>query len=117
MEAKERKVTEGEEEKIEARSQPEHQAFSYFSKLKNFFERFTIISYWVNGFCLAFVIWQTFKCMTKYIEKPKATEISMKQSANVSFPVITVCGLFGKDKYGLDIGLNETYLQNVCGIR
>ena len=114
---KKKKVTEGEEEKIEARSQPEHQALSYFSKLKNFFERFTIISYWVNGFCLAFVIWQTIKCMTKYIEKPKGTEISMKQSANVSFPVITVCGLFGKDEYGDDMGLNETHLQNVCGIR
>ena len=109
---KKKKVMEGEEEKIEARSQPDHQASSYFSKLKNFFERLTILSYWVNGFCLAFVIWQTFNCMTKYIEKPKGTEMSMKQSANVSFPAITVCGLYTP---GGEI--NETYLQNVCGMR
>ena len=38
---KKKRVTEGEDEKIEARSQPEHQAFSYFSKLKNFFESFS----------------------------------------------------------------------------
>ena len=55
--------------------------------------------------------------MTKYIENPKGTEISMKKSANVSFPAITVCGLFGKAEDGLDIRFNETYLQNVCGIR
>ena len=106
-----------EEEKIEARSQPALQA-CYFIKLKNFFKRFLSISYWINGFCLAFVIWQTIKCMTKYIEKPKATEISLKQSANVSFPVINVCGSYGKnEEYGYNIIFNETYLQNVCGIR
>ena len=87
------------------------------NKLKNFFKTFISLSYWINGFCLGFVIWQTIKCMTKYIEKPKGTEISMKQSANLSFPAITVCGLFGKDKAGFDLIFNETYLQNVCGIR
>ena len=72
---------------------------------------------------MCYVIWQTIKCMTKYIEKPKGTEISMKETANLSFPAITVCGSFGKDMKlfgldgGLDTGLNETYLQNVCGIR
>ena len=73
----------------------------------------------MNGFCLGFVIWQTIKCMTKYIEKPKGTEISMKPSTNLSFPAISVCGTFGKDKHGkYDIawGVNYTYLQNVCGI-
>ena len=55
--------------------------------------------------------------MTKYIENPKGTEISMKKSANVSFPAITVCGSYGKDDEGDDMGFNETYLQNVCGIR
>ena len=114
---KKKRVTEEEDEKIEARSQPDLQVFSYFSKLKNFFERFLSFSNWINGFCLAFVIWQTIKCMTKYIENPKGTEISMKKSANVSFPAITVCGLFGKAEDGLDIRFNETYLQNVCGIR
>ena len=71
----------------------------------------------INGICLGFVIWQTIKCMIKFIEKPKGTEVSMKKSANLSFPAITVCGLFGKDVNGDDMGLNETYLQNVCGLR
>ena len=89
------------------------------NKLKNFFKIFISLSYWINGFCLGFVIWQTIKCMTKYIEKPKGTEISMKQSANLSFPAITVCGSFGtvEYEYGMDMILNGTYLQNVCGIR
>ena len=89
--------------------------------LKNFFRTFISLSYWINGFCLGFVIWQTIKCMTKYIEKPKGTEISMEESADLLFPAITVCGSFGKTVYGgnsgLGEGFNETYLQNVCGIR
>ena len=71
----------------------------------------------INGVCMGFVIWQTIKCMIKFIEKSKGTEVSMKKSANLSFPAITVCGLFGKDVNGDDMGLNETYLQNVCGLR
>ena len=67
------------------------------NKLKNFLRTFISLSYWMNGFCLGFVIWQTIKCMTKYIEKPKGTEISMKPSTNLSFPAISVCGKFGKD--------------------
>ena len=55
--------------------------------------------------------------MTKYILKPQGTTVSMKNSANLSFPAISVCGSFGKDGYGNDLGFNETYLQNVCGIR
>ena len=86
-------------------------------KLKKFFRSLTSLSFWINGFCLGFVIWQTIQCMTKYIEKPKGTEISMKQSASVPFPVITVCGSYGKDEDGLGMGFNKTYLENVCGIR
>ena len=63
---------------------------------------------------MGFVIWQTMKCMTKYIDKPKGTEISMKKSANMAFPAITVCGSFGKNEHG-KMGLNETYIKNVCG--
>ena len=89
-------------------------------KLKKFCRSLTSLSFWINGFCLVFVIWQTLKCMSKYIEKPKATEMSMKQSANLPFPAITVCGSFGKDEHGLDWGFNWgfnfTYLKNVCGI-
>ena len=76
----------------------------------------TLISNWINGVCLGFVIWQTIQCMTKYIQKPQGSTVSMKKSADLSFPTISVCGSFGKDS-GTEMGLNETYLQNVCGIR
>ena len=55
--------------------------------------------------------------MDKYIDKPQGTAISMKKSANLPFPGITICGSFGKDEEGDEMGLNETYLQNVCGLR
>ena len=86
--------------------------------MKNFFRTLISLSYWINGLCMGFVIWQTIKCITRYIEKPKGTEISMKESADLPFPAITVCGSFGKDeKHEMHMGLNETYLQNVCGLR
>ena len=87
------------------------------SKLKIFFRTFISLSNWINGACLAFVIWQTIQCMEKYIDKPQGTAISMKKSANLPFPDVTICGSFGKDEYGNEMGLNITYLQNVCGLR
>ena len=87
-------------------------------KLKKFFRSLTSLSFWINAFSLGFVVWQTIKCMTKYIEKPKGTEISMELSSDLpSFPAVTVCGSFGKDELGFDRGINFTYLQDVCGIR
>ena len=85
------------------------------NKFKKSFRK--LISYLITGSCLGLVIWQTIQCMTKYIQKSQGTTVSMKKSANLSFPAITVCGSFGKDSDGNDMGLNETYLQNVCGIR
>ena len=90
---------------------------SFQNKLKAFFKLFISFSYWINGACLAFVIWQTIQCMEKYIDKPQATKISMKKSADLSFPSVTICGLFGKNENGKETGLNETYLQDVCGLR
>ena len=88
------------------------------NKLKTFLRTFISLSYLFNGFCLGFVIWQTIKCLTKYIERPRGTAISMKKSTDLAFPAISVCGSFGRaSAYGLDLGFNETYLQNVCGIR
>ena len=78
------------------------------------FKKFLL--YGINVSCLGFVIWQINQCMTKYIQKPQGTAVSMKKSANLSFPTISVCGSFGKDS-GTEMGLNETYLENVCGIR
>ena len=86
------------------------------NKVKNFLRTFISLSHLFNGFCLGFVIWQTMKCMTKYIERPIGTAISIKKSTDLAFPAITVCGSFGKFDYGME-GFNETYLQNVCGIR
>ena len=86
-------------------------------KLKKFFRSSTSLYYCINGFCLGFAIWQTIQCMTKYIKKPKGTETSMELSSDLPFPAITICGSFGKDKYGYDLGFNSTYLKNVCGIR
>ena len=86
------------------------------NKLKNFLRTFISLSFLFNGFCLGFVIWQTMKCMTKYIERPIGTAISIKTSTDLAFPAITVCGSFGND-YGMPLGFNETYLQTVCGIR
>ena len=73
-------------------------------------------SFLIFGSCLGFAIWQTIQCMTKYIQKPQGSTVSMKKSADLSFPTISVCGSFGKDS-GKEMGLNETYLENVCGIR
>ena len=87
------------------------------SKMKTFLRTFISLFYWINGVCLAFVIWQTIQCMAKYIEKPRGTAINLKKAANLSFPDVTICGSFGKDKYGREMGLNESYLQSVCGLR
>ena len=81
-------------------------SFNNLKKLKKFFKSSISLSFWLNGFCLGFVVWQTIKCMTKFIGEPKGTEISMKQSTDLPFPAITVCG-----------NIKFTYLQNVCGIR
>ena len=85
------------------------------NKLKNFFRTFISLSYLFNGFCLGFVIWQTMKCLTKYIAKPTGSDISMKKSIDLAFPAITVCGLFGEFNHGIG-GFNKTYLKS-CGIR
>ena len=71
----------------------------YRNKFKKPFQKF--LSYLITGSCLIFVTWQTIKCMTKYIKKPQGTTVS-----------ITICGLSENDA-----GLNETYLQNICGLR
>ena len=104
-------------EKVGIRSLRVLWSFKNLKKLKKFFRSLTCLSYLINGFCLGFVIWQTIKCMTKFNENPKGTEISMKLSTDLPCPAITVCGSFGKDKYGYDLGFNSTYVQNVCGIR
>ena len=87
------------------------------SKMKTFLRTFISLNHWINGVCLAFVIWQTIQCIAKYIDKPRGTAINLKKAANLSFPDVTICGSFGKDKYGREMGLNESYFQSVCGLR
>ena len=79
---------------------------------------FTTLKFSVNGLCIAFVISQTLKCMTKFMQQPQGTTISMEKSSNVSFPDITVCGMFGKDNItGYRYIFNKTHLEKGCGIR
>ena len=61
--------------------------------------------------------------MTRYIQKPKGTTVSMAKSSQVvPFPSITVCGTFGLDNNNKILGgqklrFNVTYVDDVCGIR
>ena len=77
--------------------------------------------YSINGVCIAFVLWQSIKCMTRYIQKPKGTTVSMAKSSQVvPFPAITVCGFFEPDYLkmgGQKPRFNTTYVQDVCGLR
>ena len=41
--------------------------------------------------CLTIVTWQCYKCMKKFLDKPKGTRISISSSAGKIFPAITVC--------------------------
>ena len=75
----------------------------------------TVLLCCVNGLCLGFVVWQTIKCTTKYIHKPQVTVVSLKDSVDLPFPAITICGSFGKDEHGVELGYNETHLKDVCG--
>ena len=78
--------------------------------------------YSINGICLAFVLWQSIKCMTRYIQKPKGTTVSMAKSSQVMpFPAITVCGTFELDNSNKILGgqkprFNTTYVYDVCGL-
>ena len=70
---------------------------------------FTSFKFFVNGTCIAFVIWQTIGCLTKYAEKLQGTRVQMKKSSLIPFPAITVCGLFVRlSSSKLNIGYNST---------
>ena len=89
----------------------------YPNKMKKLF--FTTLKFSVNGLCLAFVIWQTIQCMTRYVQKPQGTIVTMEKSSNVPFPSITVCGSFTEKLMGgwTKRSLNKTYLKEVCDLR
>ena len=92
------------------------------SKLKEVYG--TIVLYSLNGLCLIFVISNTIQSVTRFTERPQGTVVSMKKSAGLPFPAITICPNFGK--YTLKVGnnsremeriFNVTYLEKICGIR
>ena len=45
----------------------------------------------IQMLCIAFVVWQTFECIDKYIESPQGTETHVDFTGQVPFPSITVC--------------------------
>ena len=59
--------------------------------------------------------------MTNYIDEPKGTTVSMKKTAQVAFPAITVCGSSTFSKKSTEeeeeyFHFNHTYLNETCGI-
>ena len=79
---------------------------------------FAILSFCINTFCFSYVIYQSIQCITKYVDGPQGTKVSLKKSADLLFPSITICGKFGKDNYDVhDYFYNNTFLEDVCGIR
>ena len=58
--------------------------------------------------------------MTNYIDEPKGTTVSMKKTAQMAFPAITVCGSSAFSKKLTEeeyFHFNQTYLNETCGIR
>ena len=72
-------------------------------------------SFCITSLCLAFVIWKSSKCFSKFFNKPQVTTVSVQKAANFPFPSITICSVFG------DLGeyqkFNTSYLEDVCGFR
>ena len=72
-------------------------------------------SFCITSLCLAFVIWKSSKCFSKFFNKPQVTTVSVQKAANFPFPAITICSVFG------DLGeyqkFDTSYLEDVCGFR
>ena len=49
------------------------------------------VSFLLNLGCLAFVIYQTTKCIQKFIRGPKSTDVSMQEASLYPYPAITMC--------------------------
>ena len=76
---------------------------------KNISESFAfILGTLINVTIGSILVWQCIQCVTKFVEKPQGTTVIMQLSKNVSFPVITICGLFP---------FNKSYLEEICRIR
>ena len=70
-----------------------------------------VLSYSVTIACFVFVLWQSFNCITKYIDAPQGTQLSLQYIANNKFPAITIC----QDPN--EVQLFDSHQLNNCGIR
>ena len=78
---------------------------------------FAILSVCVNILCFSYVFYQSIQCITKYVDGPQGTKVSLKKSADLLFPSITICGKFGEDNHEDEYFFNKTLLEDVCNIR
>ena len=80
-------------------------AFDAKTAIKN------VSSYSVTILCLLFVTWQSFKCISKYVNAPQGTKMNLKNTDETNqFPAITICKNSRSVPYDLD------RLED-CGIR
>ena len=81
------------------------------------------LSFFISLSCFAFVSWQSGKCISKYIQDPQATKLSLENTANhQQFPAITICKDWkANEKYGsIEVEDDLKYdmdILNSCGIR
>ena len=49
--------------------------------------------------CIGIVAWQSVECILKYLDDPRATQLSVSNAQYVTqFPAITICGIPEKSK-------------------
>ena len=74
------------------------------------------VSILITSSCAVFVAYQTFNCITKFLEYPQGTKLSIQFIGNTaSFPAITICPHPSyENEYGFKY--NETFLSE-CGIK
>ena len=66
------------------------------------------LSLFITGACLTFVSFQSKKCISKYINNPQGTKLSLQNAGTIHhFPAITICD---------HITLDDGQLKR-CGIR
>ena len=70
----------------------------------------SLLSFLITLSCIAFVMWQTTKCINRYIQKPQGTTLSIVSTARLPFPAITICGDYNGYQY------NKKNFEN-CGYR
>ena len=57
------------------------------------------ITYGITLACLIFLIYQTTKCLMKFIGEPKAADLIIAEAKNHIYPAITFCPLVNYQEY------------------